>query len=167
MILATRKRQIATSKMNEKYTSENLAEILKISKRTAQRYIDKLLDKTGKEVSFNEDVLNLLVQRHNNDNITTDDDNGITEYFTEDEYQEFQKRLTEYPLLKQQLEESKENLSTLLNEMEYHKTAYTKQLLLHEKLIDSIAEKAINERIMLDSIRQRNFIEAKEKGLDQ
>ena len=51
--------------------------------------------------------------------------------------------------------------------MEYHKTAYTKQLLLHEKLIDSIAEKAINERIMLDSIRQRNFIEAKEKGLDQ
>ena len=151
--------------MNEKYTSENLAEILKISKRTAQRYIDKLLDKTGKEVSFNEDVLNLLVQRHNNDNITTDDDNGITEYFTEDEYQEFQKRLTEYPLLKQQLEESKENLSTLLNEMEYHKTAYTKQLLLHEKLIDSIAEKAINERIMLDSIRQRNFIEAKEKGL--
>ena len=153
--------------MNEKYTSENLAEILKISKRTAQRYIDKLLDKTGKEISFNEDVLNLLVQRHNNDNITTDDDNGITEYFTEDEYQEFQKRLTEYPLLKQQLEESKENLSTLLNEMEYHKTAYTKQLLLHEKLIDSIAEKAINERIMLDSIRQRNFIEAKEKGLDQ
>ena len=153
--------------MNNKYTSENLAEILKISKRTAQRYIDKLLDKTGKEVSFNEDVLNLLVQRHNNDNITTDDDNGITEYFTEDEYQEFQKRLTEYPLLKQQLEESKENLSTLLNEMEYHKTAYTKQLLLHEKLIDSIAEKAINERIMLDSIRQRNFIEAKEKGLDQ
>lgn len=77
--------------MNNKYTSENLAEILKISKRTAQRYIDKLLDKTGKEISFNEDVLNLLVQRHNNDNITTDDDNGITEYFTEDEYQEFQK----------------------------------------------------------------------------
>ncbi|WP_313582016.1 HTH domain-containing protein [Chishuiella sp.] len=153
--------------MNNKYTSENLAEILKISKRTAQRYIDKLLDKTGKEISFNEDVLNLLVQRHNNDNTTTEDDNGITEYFTEDEYQEFQKRLTEYPLLKQQLEESKENLNTLLNEMEYHKTAYTKQLLLHEKLIDSIAEKAINERIMLDSIRQRNFIEAKEKGLDQ
>ena len=153
--------------MNNKYTSENLAEILKISKRTAQRYIDKLLDKTGKEISFNEDVLNLLVERHNNDNTTKDNDNGITEYFTEDEYQEFQKRLTEYPLLKQQLEESKENLSTLLNEMEYHKTAYTKQLLLHEKLIDSIAEKAINERIMLDSIRQRNFIEAKEKGLDQ
>jgi hypothetical protein len=153
--------------MNNKYTSENLAEILKISKRTAQRYIDKLLDKTGKEISLNEDVLNLLVERHNNDNTTKDNDNGITEYFTEDEYQEFQKRLTEYPLLKQQLEESKENLNTLLNEMEYHKTAYTKQLLLHEKLIDSIAEKAINERIMLDSIRQRNFIEAKEKGLDQ
>ena len=79
--------------MNNKYTSENLAEILKISKRTAQRYIDKLLDKRGKEISFNEDVLNLLVQRHNNDNITTDDDNGITEYFTEDEYQESMKRI--------------------------------------------------------------------------
>ena len=42
--------------MNNKYTSENLAEILKISKRTAQRYIDKLLDKTGKEISFNEGI---------------------------------------------------------------------------------------------------------------
>ncbi|MFV0159262.1 hypothetical protein OBK24_12510 [Empedobacter falsenii] len=153
--------------MKEKYTSENLAEVLKISKRTAQRYIDKLLDKSGKEISFEEDVLNLLIQRHYSDNTTTDNDNGITEYFTEDEYLEFQKRLTEYPLLKQQLEESKENLKTLINELDYHKTAYTKQLLLHEKLIESIAEKAVNERIMLDTIRQRNFIEAKEKGLDQ
>ena len=153
--------------MKEKYTSENLAEVLKISKRTAQRYIDKLLDKSGKEISFEEDVLNLLIQRHYIDNTTTDNDNGITEYFTEDEYLEFQKRLTEYPLLKQQLEESKENLKTLINELDYHKTAYTKQLLLHEKLIESIAEKAVNERIMLDTIRQRNFIEAKEKGLDQ
>ena len=153
--------------MKEKYTSENLAEVLKISKRTAQRYIDKLLDKSGKEISFEEDVLNLLIQRHYSDNTTTDNDNGITEYFTEDQYLEFQKRLTEYPLLKQQLEESKENLKTLINELDYHKTAYTKQLLLHEKLIESIAEKAVNERIMLDTIRQRNFIEAKEKGLDQ
>jgi len=153
--------------MKEKYTSENLAEILQISKRTAQRYIDKIFDKTGKEISFEEDVFNLLIQRHKNDNIATDDDNGVTEYFTEEEYQEFQKRLTEYPLLKQQIEESKENLNTLLNELEYHKTAYTKQLLLHEKLIESISEKTINERIMLDTIRQRNFIEAKEKGLDQ
>lgn len=153
--------------MKEKYTSENLAETLQISKRTAQRYIDKIFDKTGKEICFEEDVFNLLIQRHNNDNSTTDDDNGITEFFTEDEYYEFQKRLTEYPLLKKQLEESNDNLKNLLNELEYHKKAYTKQLILHEKLIESISEKAINERIMLDTIRQRNFIEAKEKGLDQ
>lgn len=153
--------------MNQKYTSDDLSRSLNISKRTAQRYIDKIFDKSGKEISFEEDVFNLLIQRHNNDNSTTDNENGITEYFTEEEYLEFQKRLTEYPLLKQQLEESKDNLNILLNELEYHKSAYTKQLLLHEKLIESISEKAINERIMLDTIRQRNFIEAKEKGLDQ
>ncbi|MDM1549508.1 hypothetical protein HX096_16770 [Empedobacter falsenii] len=153
--------------MNQKYTSDDLSKALNISKRTAQRYIDKIFDKSNKEVSFEEDVFNILIQRHNNDNLTTDNDNGITEYFTEDEYIEFQKRLTEYPLLKKQLEDSKENLTTLLNELEYHKSAYTKQLILHEKLIESISEKAINERIMLDTIKQRNFIEAKEKGLDQ
>ena len=153
--------------MSQKYTSDDLSKSLNISKRTAQRYIDKIFDKSGKEISFEEDVFNLLIQRHNSDNSTTDNENGITEYFTEEEYLEFQKRLTEYPLLKQQLEESKDNLNTLLNELEYHKSAYTKQLLLHEKLIESISEKAINERIMLDTIRQRNFIEAKEKGLDQ
>jgi len=153
--------------MSQKYTSEDLSKALNTSKRTAQRYIDKLFDKSNKEVSFEEDVFNLLIQRHHNDTITTDSDNGITEYFTEEEYNEFQKRLTEYPILKQQLEDSKDNLNTLLNELEYHKSAYTKQLLLHEKLIESISEKAINERIMLDTIKQRNFIEAKEKGLDQ
>ena len=153
--------------MSKKYTSEDLSKALNTSKRTAQRYIDKIFDKSNKEVSFEEDIFNVLIQRHHNDNIATDNDNGITEYFTEEEYLEFQKRLTEYPLLKQQLEDSKDNLNTLLNELEYHKSAYTKQLLLHEKLIESISEKAINERIILDTIKQRNFIEAKEKGLDQ
>ena len=40
-----------------------------------------------------------------------------------------------------------------LNELEYHKQIYQKHLDMHQK--------------MIDVFQQRNFIEAKEKGLDQ
>ena len=84
----------------------------------------------------------------------------IIEAFSQEEYLEFQKRLTEYPLLKEKIEESKnrlddskEYIQTLLNELEYHKQTYQKHLEMHQK--------------MIDVFQQRNFIEAKEKGLDQ
>ena len=98
--------------------------------------------------------------KQNIDTELTKSDNGVTEYFTDEEYQEFQKRLTEYPLLKEKIEESKnrlddskEYIQTLLNELEYHKQTYQKHLEMHQK--------------MIDVFQQRNFIEAKEKGLDQ
>lgn len=50
----------------------------------------------------------------------TESDNGVTEYFTEEEYLEFQ-RLTEYPLFKEQIQNSKEYLNTIENQMEYFK----------------------------------------------
>ena len=90
----------------------------------------------------------------------TESDNGVTEYFTEEEYLEFQKRLTEYPILKEQIQNSKEYLNTIENQMEYFKNAYNKQLEMHENLVQSVKN-------FSDNLMQRNYIEAKEKGLDQ
>ena len=65
-----------------------------------------------------------------------------TEYFTEEEYQEFHKRLSEYPLLK-------DYIKTILNELDYRK----KSTESHQEQMG----------LILRSLEQRNFIEAKVK----
>ena len=63
-------------------------------------------------------------------------------------------------VLKEQIQNSKEYLNTIENQMEYFKNAYNKQLEMHENLVQSVKN-------FSDNLMQRNYIEAKEKGLDQ
>ncbi|MDM1514359.1 hypothetical protein [Myroides odoratimimus] len=138
-----------------KYTTSDISATLGVSLRTAQRYIESLTIIENGKTFLSEDVFNLIISRHTNDKEATDKEEleGITEFFTNEEYEEFQKRLTEYPLLKQMLSSSEEYISSLRNDLEYHRAIYQKHLDIHEKLIESIKE--------------RNFIEAKEKKLDK
>ena len=140
--------------------------IFNVNIRTVQRHIatiiEELKNTDKKGVLIPEDIVNLLRQRQSNDTITTSErhyDNNeneqfpYVEYFTAEEYEEFKKRITEYPFLKEQIESSKQHLETMDKQIEYFRFSYNKQLEIHEKLIDSF--------------RERNFIEAKEKGLDK
>lgn len=138
-----------------KYTTSDISATLGVSLRTAQRYIENLTIVENGKTFLSEDVFNLIISRHLNDKEATDEKEleGITEFFTNEEYEEFQKRLTEYPMLKQMLKASEEYISSLRNDVEYHRAIYQKHLDIHEKLIESIKE--------------RNFIEAKEKKLDK
>ena len=63
------------------------------------------------------------------------------------------KRITEYPFLKDQISHSNEYLESLKSQIEYLRTSYNKQLEIHDKLIGAF--------------RERNFIEAKDKGFDK
>lgn len=138
-----------------KYTTSDISATLGVSLRTAQRYLESLTIIENGKTFINEDVFNLIISRHQNDTETTEEKNleGITEFFTNEEYEEFQKRLTEYPMLKQMVSSSEEYISSLRKDVEYHRAIYQKHLDIHEKLIESIKE--------------RNFIEAKEKQLDK
>jgi hypothetical protein len=150
--------------MKDKYTTKDISTTLGVSLRTAQRYLENLVKTNNGKTEIEKDVFYLLIQRHTNDNQATqerqfedaeliDENDLITDYFTLAEYEEFKKRLTEYPLLKQMLSSSEEYINNLKNDLEYHRRIYQKHLDIHEKLIDSIKE--------------RNFIEAKEKKLDK
>jgi hypothetical protein len=81
------------------------------------------------------------------------DADTIVQPFTADEYEEFRKRLTEYPMFKKHIE-------SLKTEIEYHKNQYESLMALHREFI-KMQEKA------LDNLTQRSFIEAKEKGFDK
>ena len=140
------------------YNIKEIAEEIGVSERTILRQIqtisDKLKNPYSKDFAISEDLKNALFS----DNFQTNSDNENeefphVEYFTSDEYEEFKKRITEYPFLKEQIESSKQHLEAMEKQIEYFRFSYNKQLEIHEKLIDSF--------------RERNFIEAKEKRLDK
>ena len=142
----------------KKYNIKEIAEEIGVSERTILRQIqtisDKLKNPYSKDFAISEDLKNALFS----DKFQTNSDNENeefphVEYFTSDEYEEFKKRITEYPFLKEQIESSKQHLETMDKQIEYFRFSYNKQLEIHEKLIDTF--------------RERNFIEAKEKGLDK
>ena len=139
------------------FTIKELSEEFKVSERTILRQIqtisDKLKNPYSKSFIIDEDLKNFIFS----DSFQTISDNENeefphVEYFTSDEYEEFKKRITEYPFLKEQIESSKQHLEAMEKQIEYFRFSYNKQLEIHEKLIDSF--------------RERNFIEDKEKGLD-
>ena len=140
------------------YNIKEIAEEIGVSERTILRQIqtisDKLKNPYSKDFAISEDLKNALFS----DKFQTISDNENeefphVEYFTSDEYEEFKKRITEYPFLKEQIESSKQHLEAMEKQIEYFRFSYNKQLEIHEKLIDSF--------------RERNFIEAKEKRLDK
>ena len=149
-----------TIKMKEKYTVSELAIELEISERTVRRRLEGLIKNSNGKYLIDFKIYELLKENNspsdNSGHLRSSTVNGSQyehiEYFTENEYQEFHKRLVEYPLLKEQLENSREVLKQLQNDLEYHRNTYQKHLEIYEKLISSI--------------NQRNFIEAKEKGLE-
>ena len=146
------------------YNIKEIAEEIGVSERTILRQIqtisDKLKNPYSKDFAISEDLKNALFS----DKFQTNSDNEneefpYVEYFTADEYEEFKKRITEYPFLKEQIENSKEYLNAMEGQMEYFRNAYNKQLEMHETLIQSVKN-------FSDNLVQRNFIEAKDKGLD-
>ena len=150
----------------KKYTTKEVSELFGVSIRTIQRHIatiiEELTNTDKKGFLIPQDVVNLLkladeleylVDQHRHDGDIENEEFPHVEYFTEDEYEEFKKRITEYPFLKEQIENSKQHLEAMEKQIEYFRFSYNKQLEIHEKLIDTF--------------RERNFIEAKEKGLDK
>lgn len=126
--------------MGNKYTSKEIAEILNVSDKSVRRYLNSYfsIEKGAYEVS--EKMLNLLKIEYLGQSTDTDIQGyERIEYFTEEEYQEFHKRLVEYSNLKEQLE--------------YHKKSSEN----HSRQMD----------IILNIMQQRNFIEATEKRLDE
>ena len=126
--------------MENKYTSKEIAEILNVSDKSVRRYLNSYFSIEKGAYKVSEKMLNLLKIEYLGQSPDTDIQGyERIEYFTEEEYQEFHRRLVEYQSLKEQLE--------------YHRKSSES----HNKQME----------IILNMMQQRNFIEAKEKKLDQ
>lgn len=150
---------------DKKYSTADMASELGKNERTIRRWISDLINIEGGKYTLSEEVAELLRKKSSTDTLRTladtqeNEEFPYVEYFTEEEYEEFKKRITEYPFLKEQIENSKEYLKAMENQIEYFRTSYNKQLDIHENLVHSVKN-------FSDNLIQRNFIEAKEKRLD-
>jgi ABC-type multidrug transport system ATPase subunit len=139
----------------KKYTTADIVSLLGKNERTIRRWISDLVGVDKGKYTVSEDILKLLEIRASADNLRTNigqpaDNDFIDEFdyyeaFTADEYIEFQKRINEYPVLKEYIESLKEQIEFLR-----FNTAQQNEVI----------------RDLSAGIKQRNFIEAKEKGFD-
>jgi hypothetical protein len=129
--------------MGKTHTIADIVATFSVSERTAQRWVESLVFKDNNKIVIPQDVFDLLKSRHSSDtNPTlpdTEDDFPIIEGFTEDEYQEYQKRLIEYPILKDQIEYLKKDIL-------YHK----KSIESHNRQMELLLLSATNKRFIED-----------------
>ncbi len=133
--------------MDKFYSSKEIAEIIGVSDKSVRRYLNSYFFINNGAYNISEKMLSVL----KNERLGQPSDIGVQEFervesFTEEEYQEFHKRLSEYPFLK-------ERIKDIINELDYHK----KSIDSHNKQME----------IVLKIIQERNFIEAKDKKLDK
>lgn len=90
----------------------------------------------------------------------------ITEAFTPDEYAELEKRLQEYPMQRQEIENLKERITDYRNQVQYLQESLEKQRKQQAKIIETINTQAKSIAASIQALQQRNLIEAKDKGYD-
>ena len=135
--------------MDKLYNTKEVAEILGVTDRTVRRYLASYYTNDNGAMQISEKMLDVLKNEYKGQTADSpvrdfENEEGHIEFFTAEEYSEFHKRLSEYPFLKERIQD-------ILNELDYHKKAGES----HNKQME----------IVLQSLQQRNYIEAKEKKL--
>lgn len=108
------------------YSTKDIAKILGVTDRTVRRYLKSFISFENKGIEVSEKMLEILIKEYNSGQETDNSgklneipvDYDIVEGFSTEEYQEFQKRLIEYPVLKQELEYHKKSAESHQRQME-------------------------------------------------
>ena len=103
--------------MENKYTTKQIADILGVTDKSVRRYLNSYFSINNGAYEVSDKMLSILKSDYlglSADNLRTGSDTEnefpIIEGFTEEKYQEYQKRLIEYPLLKDQIEYLKKDI---------------------------------------------------------
>ena len=115
------------------YKLKEIAEILNVSDRTVQRYLNSYFSMEKGAYIVSEKMLEILKSEY-----LDNDSDTIVEEFTKDDYIEFTKRLSEYPFLKERAE-------SLLKDMEYYRKSMTSKERQMELLLLAITNKRFIE----------------------
>lgn len=117
------------------YKLKEIAEILNVSDRTVQRYLNSYFSLEKGAYIVSEKMLNILKSEY-----LESESESVVEEFTKDDYIEFQKRLIEYPFLKERAE-------ILLSDLEYYRKSMTSKERQMEMLLLAITNRKFIEEI--------------------
>jgi predicted transcriptional regulator len=115
------------------YKLKDVAEILGVSDRTVERYLKSYFSMEKGAYQVSEKMLEVLRSEY-----LESESDTVVEEFTKEEYQEFHKRLSEYPLLKERAE-------ILLKDIEYHRKSIESHNRQMELILLSITNKKFIE----------------------
>ena len=145
------------------YTVKEAAELLKVSERAIQKRCkrDGLTKSNGKWLiakinleQWSEPETN---NRPNQGEPTAQDEPGeIIESFSLDEYEEFKKRLTEYPILLERLKDYR-------NEIEYLKKSLDKQAEQMDKVLGSVQKSIESLHLAFDNVKRDQYLKHLDK----
>lgn len=125
--------------MENKYTSKEVAEILNVSDKSVRRYLNSYFSINNGAYEVSEKMLNILKNDYLGQSVDTDiQEFERIECFTNEEYEEFHKRLVEYPFLKERAE-------SLLKDMEYFRKSMTSKERQMELLLLAITNRKFIE----------------------
>ena len=117
------------------YKLKDIAVILNVTDRTVERYLKSYFSLEKGAYIVSEKMLEILKTEY-----LQNESDTVIEEFTKEDYQEFQKRLIEYPLLKERAE-------FLLNDLEYHRKSMTSKERQMELLLLAITDRKFIENI--------------------
>ena len=115
------------------YKLKEVAEILNVSDRTVERYLKSYFSMEKGAYQVSDKMLEVLKSEY-----LEDESESVVEEFTKEDYIEFQKRLTEYPFLKERTE-------SLLKDIEYHRKSMSSKERQMEMLLLAITNKRFLE----------------------
>lgn len=118
--------------MDKKYTSKEVAEILGVSDKSVRRYLNGYFSIENGAYQVSEKMLEVLKNEY-----LEEESDIIVQPYTKSEYAELEKRLTEYPFLKERAE-------SLLKDLEYHK----KSIESHNRQMELILLAISNKRFL-------------------
>ena len=115
------------------YKLKEVAEILNVSDRTVERYLKSYFSMEKGAYQVSDKMLEVLKSEY-----LEDESESVVEEFTKEDYIKFQKRLTEYPFLKERTER-------LLKDIEYHRKSMSSKERQMEMLLLAITNKRFLE----------------------
>jgi hypothetical protein len=109
------------------YKIKEIAKILNVSDRTVERYLKSYFSLEKGTYQVSEKMLEVLKLEY-----LESESDTVVEQFTKEEYEEFHKRLVEYPFLKEQLEYHRKSIESHNRQMELILLSITNKKFIEE-----------------------------------
>ena len=143
------------------FTPKEAAELLAVPLRTVQFWCKKQsIRKKANRYQITQTHIDNWVDFLNGTQSNATNENTITQEFTQDEYEQLEEIIKQNPINLRDIKHLQDMIESYQNQIEYLRSSLDKKDDIMQRLITSLENHSKN-------LLQKNYIEAKEKGIDK